>query len=162
MKRLFLILFLLPFISFAQPEFPLKDGKVVYEEIDSIPNIQKGELYKKAKIWFVNTFNDAKAVLQLEDKENGQLIGKGNFDYLYSFALSSATWVCNFTVQIDCRDNKVRIKFYDISSHSMGEASAEYFNKHHDKKHIKAIDNGIKGLIASFKSAIIKKTEDNF
>jgi hypothetical protein len=140
----------------------MKDGKVVYEEIDSIPNISKVELYNKSKIWLVNTFNDAKAVLQIDDKDNGQLIGKGNFDYLYTVVLASARWVCNFTVQIDCRDNKARIKVYDISSRSAGEATAEYFNKHHANKHIKAIDDGVKGLLASYKSALSKKAEDNF
>lgn len=163
MKRL-LIYFLIisPAFCLAQSQMPMKDGKVIYEEIDSMPNVSKGELYSKSKIWFVNTFNSSKDVLQLEDKDNGQLIGKGNFDYLYTVVLTSATWVCNFTVQIDCRDNKARIKVYDISSHSAGEATAEYYNKHHANKHIKAIDNGIKGLLASYKSSLNKKSEDSF
>jgi len=78
MKRLLIAcLIIFPGLAFSQPQIPTKDGKAFYEVIDSLPGISKGDLYNKSKVWFVNTFNNAKAVLQLDDKEAGIVMGKG-------------------------------------------------------------------------------------
>lgn len=160
--KLLLCLLFAPFFSFAQNKLPEKDGKVIYEEVDSMPGIEKDELYSRSKIWLVNTFKSAKDVVQLDDKQSGQLIGKGNFQYEYVVLLTSGTWICSFTLQIDCRGNKARIKIYDISSRSAGEATAEYFNKHNAQKHIKPINENIVALLADFKASLKKPSSDNF
>lgn len=165
MKGLALLLLMLPLIALSQDQMlPEKDGKVIYEEVDSIPGVIKDELYNRSKIWVVRTFKSANAVLQLEDKDNGQLIGKGNFQYENSVFTASATWTCDFTIQIDCRENKVRIKCYDISAHSKGDATAEHFNKYknHSQHHIKAINQNIIALMADYKTALTKPASDNF
>lgn len=165
MKILIALFLFTPFLSYPQKVLlPEKDGKVVFEEIDSISGATKADLYSKSKIWFINSFTSAKEVLQLEDEKSGQLIGKGNFKYLYTILMTSAEWICSFSVQIDCRDNKARIKIYDISSRSGGGATAEYFNGHpgNSQKHIKAISENMRGLLNDFKSSISKQTTDTF
>ena len=145
----------------SQAFLPEKDGKVVFEEIDTIPGTTESELYYRSKTWTINEFKDAQKVIQLDDKDAGQLIGKGDFTYVYKVLTARADWTCNFTFQIDCRDNKARIKIYDISTMAGGEATAEYLNKHKSKQHIKNINENMQAILATFKKTISTKP-DNF
>jgi len=56
----------------TKPSFKLSDVVLV-------DSASKATLYSKAREWFSKSFKSAKAVLDLEDKENGKLIGKANF-----------------------------------------------------------------------------------
>lgn len=161
--KFLLLCFLIPTCSFGQQLLPEKDGKVVYEEVDSV-TAPKDELYQRSKIWLVNSFKSAKEVIQIDDKGSGQIIGKGNFDYPITVIFETAMWTCYFSVQIDCRDNKARIRIYDIDSKSGGEATAEYFNQYakHSQKHIKTINDKILGILYSFKNELGKKSKDDF
>ncbi len=68
MKPLVLVFLLLcSVVTFAQE----------YTEVVQIENKNADELYVKAKEWFVLSFNSANDVIQLDDKENKKLIGKG-------------------------------------------------------------------------------------
>lgn len=167
MKRL-LILFsiILPVISFAQSEMPMKDGKVFYEVIDTIPNTSKIDLYNRSKIWFVNTFNNAKAVIQLDDKDAGVIMGKGVsvFDNGNIVTGSLRNYI-DYTININIKDNKYRLQVYDISvTNQSATYTPEYCLKYPkmNKKKLERIDNDVQGTIASFKSAITKKSEDSF
>jgi hypothetical protein len=166
MKQLFTILFILPFFSFGQSQLPLKDGKVFYETVDTIPSTTKIDLYNKSKIWFVNTFNSAKAVLQMDDKEAGIIMGKGITPYEGGNAFSGPIHnSINYTININIKDNKYRIQVYDISiSNENASYTPEYCLKYPkmNKKKLEKIDDSVKELIASFKTAINKKSEDNF
>lgn len=164
MKIVLLAFLFIPFSIKSQELLPVKEGKVVFEQIDSVSGISKNELYSRSKIWLAKEFNSAKAVTELDDKDAGQIIGKGNFVYYYSVLGSKTPWTCSFTIQIDCRDNKARIKFYDISAKAAGEATAEHFNEYakHSQQHIKGITNGMNDTIASFKKALSIQSSDNF
>ena len=59
--------------------FPNKDGKINYSEVVNVDSVKKEELYNRAKHWLVETFNSAKDVIQIDDKENGEIVGKGYF-----------------------------------------------------------------------------------
>jgi len=93
----------------------------VFEQIDTV-NASKSELYKRAKLWVVNYFNDAQSVIEVDDKETGNIIGKGNCDIILNWPSTMSKpnrpgkAVCDFSFQIDCRDNKARIKIYDIKN----------------------------------------------
>jgi ABC-type long-subunit fatty acid transport system fused permease/ATPase subunit len=95
---------------------PIVNGTVIYEQVVDIPNKTKDELYKNAKLWFVNTFKSAKNVLQNDDKSDGEIIGKGNMPVYWKILLAGTqNAVCNFAVQIDCKANKYRYKIYSLS-----------------------------------------------
>ena len=162
MRSIFLTILLFPILVKSQITLPIKDGKIVYEQIDSISNVSRSELYKRSKIWVTKIFKSSKAVIQIDDSSSAQLIGKGNFDYYYQVLLSGNIWTCNFTLQIDCKENKSRIKIYDISSHAVGEATLEYFYKHHQEKHIKPINTEILALIANYKADISNQRDVDF
>lgn len=167
MKQLLIVFsIILPLLSFAQPQMPLKDGKVFYEVVDTISNTSKADLYNKSKIWFVNTFNSAKAVLQMDDKEAGIIMGKGITPYNGGNVITGPMRnSINYTININLKDNKWRIQVYDIYvSNENATYTPEYCLKYPkmNKKKLEKIDDNVKELIASYKSAICKKQVDNF
>lgn len=130
MKKTLLLFVVLPLFAFSQIDttsnkLPYTDGKVVYEKVISINGVGKDIIYTTSKKWIVDSFlssNTVKqiSVIQTEDKEFGQIIGKGYkpifmeenpkpeqtmFGSLLNFY---------FFVQIDCKDEKFRIRFYDL------------------------------------------------
>ncbi len=95
-------------------QLPLKDSLIVYEEViylkDSL--YPKEKIYLRAKTWLTNTFNDVKQVIQMEDKDEGRLIGKGLVTIVPAVLNSPATYG-NFTLQLDVKEGKIRYKFFD-------------------------------------------------
>ncbi len=60
-------------------ELPIneKTSLITFEEVVQAEGKDKNELYSIYREWFVNWFKSAEDVLQMDDKENGILIGKG-------------------------------------------------------------------------------------
>jgi len=92
---------------------PTKDGAIFYEQVAQCTGNQK-ELYLKARKWFVDTFNNAKSVLQMDDKEDGKLAGKAFHGYRFSNGISNSNVNIDFTLNLDIKDGKYRVQFYDM------------------------------------------------
>jgi hypothetical protein len=82
--------------------------KVTYQGVVQIPGINRNELYSRAKEWFAKNFKSVKDVLQMDDKEAGKLIGKGNFDI-------GDNCYYNFTLSIFIKDNKYKYIITDYT-----------------------------------------------
>ena len=74
----------------------------------------KSNLYIKASEWVANRFVSAKDVIQMNDKDAGKIIAKGVIECYESAMLSSITIYVKFTLAIDVKDKKYRIKLYDF------------------------------------------------
>lgn len=92
---------------------PLKNNAIFYEEIGEASG-EKSEIYIKARKWFVDNFRNAKSVLQVEDKESGILTGKALYIYSFHSGLNTSDVSLYFTLNVDIRDGKYRIQFYDM------------------------------------------------
>jgi hypothetical protein len=168
MKKLILLIIIFSPISIYS-QIPLNDeGKIVYQYIDSTVVLHKDEIYKKAKLAIVEIFKDANAIIQIDDKENGELVGKGSsYFYIKSYGQDIQNTL-KFTISISCRENKYRIKIYDINGFSgsleIPFSIVEYnkkYNKRAYKEMIDSIDNVLKNTLKSLKEKILKK-EDKF
>lgn len=96
---------------------PLKDGKVNYTAIVEVPNTSKDELYNRAKLWFAKNFKDSKEVLQIDDKVNGKILGKGNSSVYWSYSAIAAPVEVSIWQLFDLsiKENRVRLIITDIS-----------------------------------------------
>ena len=56
---------------------PLMNGKVLYRKTVNTEALPKEEVFRRARRWCVFAYRSAKDVLQLVDKETGEIIGKG-------------------------------------------------------------------------------------
>lgn len=74
MKKFFLLI-LIPILASC---YSIKTEQIIIDPV--ITNVEvensKSELYVKANTWMVESFNNAKSVIQFSDKENGIVIGK--------------------------------------------------------------------------------------
>ena len=52
-------------------------GRITYEGVVEVPGISKADLYTRANAWVAHSYRSAQDVIQLNDKEAGQLIVKG-------------------------------------------------------------------------------------
>jgi hypothetical protein len=162
----------------------------MYEGVVELQGKTKDQLYKNVRKWFVDVFKSSKDVIQSEDKEGGQIIGKGWFNTTVgkNGAFSIATkYKVDVSIQIDCRDGKYRYRIYDIATTMDGktekDAYAKYWvnvpadqwnetvtkdgngftkgQKASMAKNIAAVDVDIVALIASLEKAVKSET-DNF
>lgn len=142
--------------------FPIENGKVVYQQLDSAITASSTDLYNRAKLWVANAFRSSKNVIQIDDKEAGTILGKGNFDVIQTMT----PYIIRFTFKIDVRDNRYRIRFYDISSQQdtqMGkEQSLESLIKKNGFGNVKEkINNRFEKLITEVTVAMARQA-DNF
>ena len=126
MKKIFIVLFLVPMICFSQDSiyhktFPSIDSIVTYQKVIQADNTTKDQLYMNIKEWAISFFVDQKYVLQTDDKESGTLVYK--FTTKTSFQTPpeglfkvKASHILNIDVlmKIYCKDNKFKVLLYDI------------------------------------------------
>jgi hypothetical protein len=183
MRKLY-FLFLLLFISnkgIAQDKLleilPLKEGKVTYIDVIELQGVSKEELYNRVKHWFAFTYNSGKDVIQLDDKEKGEIIGKGCFKekWMIRFYFSQNVNVWK-TIKIQIRENQYRyeisnfrMKIYDPFSQyaSLTDVGIplEDWNKGHDLNNLRfypKIDNQVIAIINSLDKAMKNKIDDGW
>lgn len=103
-------------IDSTNARFPMKDGHVVYEDIEQVKNLSQAKIYAASKKWIVDYFASAKAVIQTEDKEAGSLVGVA-----YTDLPQSSVWAnmvnmkIKFSFHISCKDDKYRIRLYNLA-----------------------------------------------
>jgi len=120
MKKLLIVIILFSACYAPKPTTTKKEVKkfspVVFKVIDSVKGNQN-QLYIKAYQWMANTFNSAKEVIQMQDKEAGKLIGKGIMktptakDGLGSKIGDDIVY---YTISIDVKDGKYRCVLSDF------------------------------------------------
>jgi hypothetical protein len=114
MKKLLLMLtvFLNGEFFYAQiSDTAMTFTKVVF--VDS--TLKSPELYERAREWFALTYRSSKEVLQVEDKDNFKLIGKGAFKYIsdiYYGSEGTKGWVY-YTITVQVKDGKYK---YELSN----------------------------------------------
>jgi hypothetical protein len=119
-KCISFLLLLIPLLIFAQidttkVELPYKNDKIFFETIVQVPAITQAVIYTASKKWIAESFQSGKSVIQTEDKEAGQIVGRA---YTTVHAPGGGIYfgliTLQFNIQIDCKNEKYRIRFYDI------------------------------------------------
>jgi len=114
-----IILSLFPLIDYYPQEkladsFPFSDGKIIYTDVIQADSTSKEELYNRAKRWVIDSFNSGKDVIQLDNKENGEIITKGFFSVYWKvskvYIQEVNVWQ---TLRIQIKDNRFKYEFYD-------------------------------------------------
>jgi hypothetical protein len=50
---------------------------ITYQGVVEVPGVSKADLYTRAYTWVANAYHSANSVIQMQDKEAGQLVAKG-------------------------------------------------------------------------------------
>ena len=144
MKRLLVvaIIALISFSATAQKNSSLAldttssvNGNFQLHEIVNIDALKKDQLYKNAKLYFMDVFAGAKDAFQYDDKQEGRIIGKGFLmvdDYKSVFpGVAVLKWDVYYNTEIICKDGKYSVCVYDIVITREGHvAENNYRNVH--------------------------------
>lgn len=169
MKRFPLIFVMLFSLNvFAQNSNPL-----IYSEVVDLPGLSKDEIYSMARMWFVEAYKNPQKVLQIQDKESGEIVGKGNTKYYSKIWMGAegSKGVINYTVKIFIKDGKYKYEITDfihkgitydyglITDSKEYDGSYKLYKSHGNKvwTELKSICEDEKDfIIASLKSSMLK------
>lgn len=89
-----------------------------YEEVVQVDTTAtKKELYNRARAWFADNFKDEGEVMTIQDVENGEISGNGNFRYdtrkIY-FGVFCVVGMINFKVNIYVKDGRYKYIIHDL------------------------------------------------
>lgn len=111
MKKIFIVLaVLIPVIAKAQ-----SPNNFEFTFVDSV-DLPKDDIYIRARSWVATTFKSSQHVIQMEDKDAGRIICKGNFPHPAKnvFGNTLCFEAIHFTLTIDVKDGRYRTVYNDM------------------------------------------------
>lgn len=110
MKKITLLFMLLVGLTMSA------QNKLNFSEVIQVEGVSKSELHERAFNWFINTFRNANNVIQVNDKENGQITAKALLNYTPSFLVGSGPvkGYISYTVSIYSKDGRYKYEITDF------------------------------------------------
>lgn len=163
--------------AFCQLSFDSTKKELIYSEVVQSPNNSSNQIYLNINEWFAKTYNSSNNVIQLNDKENGKIIGKGGFTispiYQWGNIKTPQTFFVNYTLTLQIKDGKYKYEFSNITVRVNQENAAfgieTYYNINKEKLReevAKSIKNEkqIEKLVETtynFQNEIFKLSDEN-
>jgi len=174
MKQMFTVLAAMYMVVFSQEQ-------LTYTEVVQVDSVSQNHLYNRAKLWFATAYNSSNNVLQIDNKEEGELIGKAIIKYEQTFLAGSGQTNGNikYTIEIFVKEGRYKYKIsnfihdpygtqYGKQSFGLITTDKEYSSpKWGQKKWCNKVWNDIKAqiednmtlLVADLKGKMIETTE---
>lgn len=102
------------------------NNSLTYTEVIDCGEKTKDQLYLTLNQWFTMSFNDANAVIKLNDKESGCIIGQAYVEGIATHSGGSNTYKISIRpmIRVDIKDKKIRVTYtvqcYDATVYSGG------------------------------------------
>jgi len=84
--------------------------ELTLQEVHEI-TLSKDAIFARSLEWMVRAFVDSSQVIELRDKENGKIIGKGMTEF-YNGEMPTP---CRFTMMIEAKNNKYRVTYSNFT-----------------------------------------------
>jgi len=112
MNRFYLMLTLILFVKVSVSQ----DTTFTISKIVTVDSISKEELFGRAKLWVATSYNSAKNVVQLDDKENTTIVIKALFPVTAKAGLMIRMEQGNvkYTLTIQCKDGRYKYTLTDF------------------------------------------------
>lgn len=162
--------------SYQMP-LPLNDkGRVEFQEIIEVENVSKDELFTRANAWFVSAYNSANDVIQMSDKEQGIIIGKGIAPYEVMFLAKNYPYKLRHTIKVETKENKARLTMTDFYVEETGREDRPVYDlvndnqlykkngnfKPYNRQHKERLIVLWRSTLESLKSTLQKEKADNW
>lgn len=149
---------------------PVSETDRTFERVFNVPNHSRDQIYTSIKIWIAENFRSAKSVIELDSKEDGVIIGNGVIPYPCSAmnCLTKGNWKVPFTMRVDIKDYKFKIRFSNIklswpASYSSGILSPAYYGPVNSQGDMDVIKPALLKLGDDIHAAIISgKSNDDW
>ncbi len=106
-----------PHLAEAKRPPPLTEEERTIVQVYEAPGFTKDQLFTASRMWIAQNFKSAKAVIEYESKDEGTIIGNGNFAYPCGKGFTcmlKADWRVPFTMKVESKDGKIRLTFTNI------------------------------------------------
>lgn len=98
---------------------PTKEDKIFYDEIIVCDtSLNKDKIFIRLRQWFIENFMESKAVLEVNDIDNGLLSGKGTYKYTNYNGLNIHSGYTQFILNVSVKDGKFRYQLYDFTAYN--------------------------------------------
>lgn len=153
-----------------QNALPLENGLITFSTVVQVESVKKDELYLRAHEWIIKSFNSAKDVIQLDDKDAGKIVcktlttqsaGKGIF--------GKVVMDIYYLLTIEARDERYKITASNFTHHynkSLGPNDIEgqnqfeeYFLLKHPSKKEENLNMEMASNLSIYIWAIIEAAE---
>jgi hypothetical protein len=95
------------------PVAPMEDRSM--QKVHDI-DLTKNEIYDTSLEWMAQTLSGPREVIELKDKDNGKIIGKGITSFRGKVGFGSTNVLCRFTLTVEAKDNKYRTTYSNFVS----------------------------------------------
>jgi Domain of unknown function (DUF4468) with TBP-like fold len=147
---------------------------VVYQEVVTVDGATATDIFSRAKAAIAVGYKSAQDVIQLDDREAGRIIAKGNFST--GAGMFTSERFIRHTLTIEAKDGRYRISLADLVSEFLGSQTAPpssqpieevlgYSSCLGNKGLIKSIHEGALEVLATVKAAMAKASpagDDNW
>ena len=84
-------------------------GNVTFTRVIEVPDVSKNDLYTRALSYFTYNYNSGDAVVQVKEKEQGVIVGKGVYGKVHVGMSLEKTIVDTYHIlRVDTKDGRVR------------------------------------------------------
>ena len=96
--------------------FPEVNARVKYSEVIEVnPDVKKEKLFEAVRKWFSETYVSSKAVLEISDKETGEISGKGAMTVFYKMPIVVGRDVnITYSISVWVKDGKYKYEIKNI------------------------------------------------
>lgn len=104
----------------------LTEEEKTFGTVVEAPGKNQEQIYIASKIWLAETFKSSKAVIEVDSKEDGIILGNAIINYpCKGFScLTYSEWKTPFTIKIEIKDQKFRVTYLNIRLSLPGQAGA--------------------------------------
>lgn len=126
MKKILYLLLLFPLVAFGQ-ESREKFSPLSYTDVVKAadPELSKDEMFTRILSWVNTSFKSANAVIDEQNKAAGVIIIKGVVPFHYKTIIKEKTGEVRYTLAIEIRPGRARLRFYGYSGKSADGSIAQ-------------------------------------
>lgn len=150
------------------------------QEIVGFGDMSKSQIYKNSRQWVATSFKSAQNVIQMEDKEEGIIVLKGQADYpCYPDSDGMTTFRClgytdasiKFTLKIETKDGRARLSFDDLATYfpqkcsdsiCTPETTMAIENRNAKTDTVSQVKRYLQGVIADYYKKVVKNNNDEW
>ncbi|WP_020603253.1 DUF4468 domain-containing protein [Spirosoma spitsbergense] len=139
-------------------------GKITFRHVEIAEGVSKVDIFKRARKWFLKTYNQPKDLLEVNDATTGEVSGKGTLSFVESTGLYNQTYNVYHVVSIDAAEGKYRVTLSSFTvqgtSYIFPAEKFPYVSQKFLDRFYGNIDKKVNERLSSLKKAVT--TADNF
>jgi len=97
---------------------------LTFSKVIQTDSVGKTKLFTTINEWFASTYNSAKDVIQVADKEAGLIVGNGSMNYTYGkIAYRCYEGQVTYTIKVYVKDNRYKVELTNFN-HTVNTGNA--------------------------------------